>query len=1021
MAHMIQALFNSGEYAACLEDARKALELVPDAPKAMYRAGLASLMLELPADAGGYLKSFVKQQKMIKMSTDGKECASCEISSSATTFLRRAELLAAQEASIAAWKKSCLKDNAGVSIRDDEIQNVGADIKELYACLNSLEEDVDGNGDVDVPDTLIRLQALLERSSECRDAFSAQNGFRLIWYFFSESSCREAGNALKAASQIGPGCINTPLSLWSRLLSFVIGKDEVSPHVIAAVMDVLQSAAREDVWIRTQLLTHPMPGNTAIVPICHILHAISLKRFEATSMGRRDAGFTPSSLGCIAAEEIGVKGHIAAADLIRSFCLSSESILALKNLNFAPLQSCLTAYSLAYDVAAADPKPYSKGNDCETKLANHQAELSTEELEARESLLRKRNEVFNLEAVRIRHAYLRTVLSLMKASRDLALDECLNRKSQTSHNTHKKSSNGSKHSSTAKSTVTMGPLIPLLLDVLRELISQSPNRTVAVLGPDGQPAAYTKRPFAADFKDNPVGDFLTTLSLDDSDLGEGQNQTCLSGPTDPSNPTLLERCLEAVEIVANLSQATAVICHKEGLISACQKLMEFLTIEVSERAQRLCARLCDACPAAAEDALHEGTVHCLTAIVKYCGRSTIVDKATDKIVSLVDACSGDDFAMLTGSNGVLPQLFLKTQKGAALRKESNEKSSHDSVARKLLLRCAERAQRYHGAGAFSRGGWKDLDRESLLRILRPSTTASKAKSAMTSESNQPKNDFKDMKRGFFKASNAANGGDVSKRTNARGSADSSNALSSSMADRHCKPDVEVVRYENGVTFEDITDVEESRLPTSGSAKTQSHKTLRREPAPVISTTLNREASSTVDRTEQLPDDNCDTPEDITDLQDVFDSSPAMAVRSARAAWMNVPLKEKFRWDQTSSDVSLWLMVPHGTKASEISVQVKPNHIVISLNWFGKVLDESLHASVKSCESTWCLEGSSGIATALQGKGDFPEIHIILPKDGHGRWWKALFQNGEEKGYYELLQDAVNAGMPSSCVSLGFSY
>ena len=47
-----------------------------------------------------------------------------------------------------------------------------------------------------------------------------------------------------------------------------------------------------------------------------------------------------------------------------------------------------------------------------------------------------------------------------------------------------------------------------LVRLARALHEQSPKRSAPVLGPDGRPKAFSKRPFAADFKDNPAGELV---------------------------------------------------------------------------------------------------------------------------------------------------------------------------------------------------------------------------------------------------------------------------------------------------------------------------------------------------------------------------------------------------------------------------------------------------------------------------------------------------------------------------------
>ena len=49
-----------------------------------------------------------------------------------------------------------------------------------------------------------------------------------------------------------------------------------------------------------------------------------------------------------------------------------------------------------------------------------------------------------------------------------------------------------------------------------------------------------------------------------------------------------------------------------------------------------------------------------------------------------------------------------------------------------------------------------------------------------------------------------------------------------------------------------------------------------------------------------------------------------------------------------------------------------------------------------------------------------QVHVILPKDDRS-YWKALFEDGEERSYYELLKEAVDAGEHCIDSSLSCQY
>lgn len=47
--------------------------------------------------------------------------------------------------------------------------------------------------------------------------------------------------------------------------------------------------------------------------------------------------------------------------------------------------------------------------------------------------------------------------------------------------------------------------------------------------------------------------------------------------------------------------------------------------------------------------------------------------------------------------------------------------------------------------------------------------------------------------------------------------------------------------------------------------------------------------------------------------------PTPTPPTPRQAWMAVPLSDKLRWDQTSTDVNVWVVMPRGTRARDVKV------------------------------------------------------------------------------------------------------
>ncbi|GLC42114.1 hypothetical protein PLESTM_001292900 [Pleodorina starrii] len=133
------------------------------------------------------------------------------------------------------------------------------------------------------------------------------------------------------------------------------------------------------------------------------------------------------------------------------------------------------------------------------------------------------------------------------------------------------------------------------------------------------------------------------------------------------------------------------------------------------------------------------------------------------------------------------------------------------------------------------------------------------------------------------------------------------------------------------------------------------------------------------------------------LRTVWDSGPKPEVAAARAAWAAVPLRERVRWSQTSTDVYVTIRLPPGTRKGDVGVSLSPQRLAVRLGWCGRLVDGPLHRGVLQGECVWALEGDS--------------LQVLLAKAERGHYWRALFEGGEEKGLYEVLREAVEADEP----------
>ncbi|PNH03506.1 hypothetical protein TSOC_010430 [Tetrabaena socialis] len=133
------------------------------------------------------------------------------------------------------------------------------------------------------------------------------------------------------------------------------------------------------------------------------------------------------------------------------------------------------------------------------------------------------------------------------------------------------------------------------------------------------------------------------------------------------------------------------------------------------------------------------------------------------------------------------------------------------------------------------------------------------------------------------------------------------------------------------------------------------------------------------------------------LRTVWDSGPRAEVAATRAQWAEVPLRERVSWVQTSTDVYVTVRLPPGTRRAEVSVSLQPERLALRLGWCGRVVDGPLHRRVRAADSVWSMEGDS--------------LQVLLAKAEAGHYWRALFEGGEEKGLYQVLQEAVDADEP----------
>ena len=526
--------------------------------------------------------------------------------------------------------------------------------------LQDLWKDIDGDdddcNDVDVLSILQQIEQALTNTSTCNQArleFQEQHGYRLVCFYLDTGDYYEQAIAvLKAAA--GPDLSFWPDALWQHLVE----ERKLLPLLAWAAND-----ARADVVKQKLLHISALSSSSSL-----------LSRLFTTVLLHTKARPSTMELALDIIHHL-FSGNDCANDDKNKNETAEDTTRLFQQHN--PLTMLCAVYASAPDIAKAHQGP-----------PMPPPHIPKSEVEAYISLVEKQRAVYNPTSVRLRRKVLSTMKSLCSHHRSLVLHECLIR---------------------SASVTTEGPLVEKIIKIVGDVEGAAPRKSAPVLGADGTVESYEKRPFAADYEDNPAGDFLL-LPNDDSNLAlpDLEPLSALNG----SGPTLLELSLDILLLLCQSSKAVATALYRRGVINLCARLSCFLTPTILRKVQHLAAAVCQRCPVALERALAtpEQSIHILIGI------STVDDRALELLGRRVEGCSGGDFeAMIDEECGVL---------SIALEK----KAAH------LLFKCAKRSFQWEQKRSVaattttktttetlqlprSLGGWKTLHSNPQLKHL----------------------------------------------------------------------------------------------------------------------------------------------------------------------------------------------------------------------------------------------------------------------------------------------------------------
>jgi hypothetical protein len=836
----------------------------------------------------------------------------------------------------------------------------------LRGLLRYLADDSEGEGEddggceasTDFGTALRGLTALLNESTECRKAFQTAGGFATLLAFWTDSFSSQIREALLAAHQDA-----WPVGAAERLGGLAKSCALSGSEVVAAdALDCLCTAAEADAQVAARFLLVGTDGGSCAPPLADVLEALACPE-------RR--------------REVGIRNAERCAVLLRE--LSKKPVLAecLVLAGLDPLEGLLSIYENSHEFLGGSIE---RSEDAD--LPEFADEVRDEEQMER-FWKRETKRQFHPPVVRLRRAALKAFEACVGDATILRAEAF----------TKKQSLDGG-----SKTVPTQ--LLPRFLEILKEIHERQPVKTTAVLDMKGQPKSYEKRKFAADFHDNPFGDYL--LQDEESRRGMSPENSAAIVEAVSSGNTHLELCLRGL-VRCSLHKNSARVLYGSSVLDALEPLHDYCSENVLGLVEKLYGIVARNCPQAASALCGEdASPVALCGAILHADFPTVV-KAADKLMAFVNTCSGNEFQDITRESGALDRCFwlvaqLSEGDGEVWAEISESHVDPDAVkssCQRLFLECLERSRRsqYGNRSIMApRGGaWaligksRVLDMEAFITGRpRPGSGPLYAGQPLATETlNKEDNHGERLASPGEPSAPPENlGGGAGRR--AVGVDEEAALLKKGFfgkaKNRRTRAGRELQRAkeaekkaQSAPTVPSVAEPEKPRASGGAGAPTLSEGIWKREQ----------------EKKSEAP--ACSDSEDEDGLRTVWDSTlKDSVVREARKAWVNMDHGDKLRWTQTSTDVHAFIQVPKGTKARDMEVQLTSTRLTVKLHWYGRVFDGPLSRRCKASESWWVLDGE--------------ELHIMIPKDD-SHFWRSLFEGGAKKGFQEILGELVNADEP----------
>ena len=475
--------------------------------------------------------------------------------------------------------------------------------------------------------SLLQLAGILRRDAPHINAyFCAVGGHAAVILHLKPPTAAAAAAALRAADS------HLPPSAAAALASLAVAA-ATSPELASLAAQLLEAAASKPGTRLTALAPPSLPQ--AGIPSC----ASALRQLT-------DAALAPSILARM--------HHDCASALIglmARFGSDAASRAATVSAGATPLAALMAIYNTAEKL----PGCAAEG----TERLPATLEACRSQLDAEAWLAAARLKAFNPKAVALRKAALAALRPFAADAAALRAEAFERRSGQSG----------------GKAAQLVGTaLLPGMLRLLRELAQRAPRRTAPLLGWDGKPKAYTRRRFAADFDDNPVGDAMVAAAGaagdDDGAAGpssDGAKARLGASPTPIAMPaqekaeqpqqelTLIELSLEALAAAVRSTPANAAaVLVRAGAIEELEALWDFVgSAGVTRRAERLAAQMAEASPEAAEALRGSDSAQSVACLLRCGSRPLLRRAACERLLQLLPTASGDEFAAITASGGPL--------------------------------------------------------------------------------------------------------------------------------------------------------------------------------------------------------------------------------------------------------------------------------------------------------------------------------------------------------------------------------